>query len=299
MSAAHPAPPSRQALAAEISRRLDAAGLADPAREAQLILRWASGLSPRAFAAARRDPPGPVERARAARALAARLDRRPFSHVTGRRAFWGRDFCTGPEVLDPRPETETLVAAALEARFARLLDLGTGSGCLLLTLLAERPGTTGLGTDTSGPALRMAQRNARRLGLEARAVFARADWVDGLPPGTWDLVVSNPPYIAAHEIPGLAPEVARHEPRAALTPDSGPAGDGLGAYRRIAASLPETLAPGGRAILELGRGQAAAVAGIIEATGLAVAGLRRDLDGNERAIIAVHGKKTPKSTLSG
>lgn len=276
----------RRAALAAAAAELAAAGVPDPAREARLLLRWASGLSPAALAAAPEAPLGPVSARRLAAACRARAARQPLSQITGARLFWGRRFRVTPDVLDPRPETEALIAAALEAPYARILDLGTGSGCLLLTLLAERPAATGIGTDLSGPALTVAAETARRLGLTARAGFLRADWCRGVP-GRFDLIVSNPPYIAGREIAGLAPEVAAHEPRGALTPAGDPGGDGLGAYRRIAAEAGPLLAPGGRLLLELGRGQAPAVAEILAAEGFAPGPPITDLDGTERALRAV------------
>ncbi len=270
----------RTALAAAAAR-LAAAGVDGAAREARLLLRAVTGLSGTALAGDLSAPLSAPERARLAAAVAARAGRRPMAQILGRRAFWGRDFTVTADTLDPRPETETLVEAALAGPVTRVLDLGTGTGCLLLTLLAERPRALGLGTDRSGPALAVAARNSRRLGLAGRAAFARADWLDGLW-GRYDLVISNPPYIAAAEMAGLAPEVARHEPRAALTPGA----DALTAYHRIAAGMARVLAPGGRTVLEIGRGQAAEVSEILEAAGLHLVEIRPDLGGTPRAIVA-------------
>lgn len=290
--------PRSEALA-EAAARLRAAGIADAAREARLLFRHVTGLSPAALAAEPGSPVSTAEARRFAAALDARAGRRPLAQITGRRAFWGRDFAVTPDVLDPRPETETLVAAALERPYTHVLDLGTGSGCLLLTLLAERPGSHGLGTDLSGPALAVASANAARLGLAARAAFVRADWLAGLPlrRGGYDLIISNPPYIAATEIDGLAPEVAEHEPRQALTP--GPDEDGLGSYRAIAAALGPALAPQGRAILEVGRGQAMAVGRILAAAGFRVAAPRCDLDQVPRAIVAIREQNLASGRIGG
>jgi release factor glutamine methyltransferase len=184
------------------------------------------------------------------------------------------------DVLDPRPETETLVAAALEEPFVRVLDLGLGSGCILLTLLAERPGATGLGVDLSPAALEVAGRNAVRIGVSDRATLALSNWfqnVDGL----FDLIVSNPPYIALAEMPGLQPEVRDWEPRLALTDE----GDGLGAYRAILAGAASHLAPQGRLMVEIGPTQAEAVAEIGAAHGFAPPEVRRDLDGRARVCL--------------
>nr|WP_309139476.1 peptide chain release factor N(5)-glutamine methyltransferase [Siccirubricoccus sp. G192] len=190
-----------------------------------------------------------------------------------------------PATLIPRPDSETLVEAALElfpdrARVRRVLDLGTGTGCLLLAALSEFPAATGLGVDRVPAAAALARENAARLGLGARARFLVADWTAPIA-GRFDLVLSNPPYIESGAIPGLMPDVARHEPGSAL--DGG--ADGLAAYRVIIAALPGLLALGGRAVLELGQGQRASVEAMARAAGLAVPGCRHDLGGVERALL--------------
>jgi len=266
-------------LLARAVARLSAARVPDAPRDARRLLAHVLGIDPGRLTLVLPDPVPDAAAARLDRALARREAREPVSHIVGLRAFFGRDFRVTPDVLDPRPETETLVEAALAAPFARVLDLGTGSGCILLTLLAERPGATGLGTDRSEAALAVARENAARLGVET-AAFARADWVDGLS-GRFDLVVSNPPYIAAHEMEGLAPELG-YEPRAALTDG----GDGLGAYRAIAAGAAPFLAPGGRLLLEIGPTQAADVAEIVRRAGLDIRAVHPDLDGRLRVVEA-------------
>ncbi|MEM9146898.1 MAG: peptide chain release factor N(5)-glutamine methyltransferase [Pseudomonadota bacterium] len=263
------------------AQRLAAAGVPDAGREARLIARWAAGLDGAAFTAQIRDRPSTAQATQFDRAIAERSERRPLSHITGQRLFAGRHFRVTADVLDPRPETEGLVAAALEQPFDTVLDIGTGSGCILLSLLVERPHARGLGTDASAAALEVAKENAARLALQERAAFLRTDWAAGAG-GPFDLVVSNPPYLAAPEIADLAPEVRLHEPRAALT--SGP--DGLEAYRAIAADLTSLLAPGGRTLFEIGPGQAQAVTHILQATGLTVIPPRQDFDGRNRVIEA-------------
>ncbi len=258
--------------------RLAAAGIADPGREARLLLRWAAGLPPEALSAALAEAQGGAEAARLEDAVARRAARAPLSHITGRRAFWRHDFRVTPDVLDPRPETELLVAAALERPFARVLDLGTGSGCILLSLLAERAEATGLGTDASPAALAVAAANADALGLAGRAAWRRGDWLEGVE-GPFDLVASNPPYLATAELAGLEPEVLA-EPRGAL--DGGP--DGLGPCRAIAAGLGAVLAPGGRALVEIGPTQAEGAAAPFRAAGFGRISLRRDLDGRPRLL---------------
>ncbi len=210
-----------------------------------------------------------------------RLHRRPVSQIIGHRLFWGRSFRVTRDVLDPRPETETLVALALAGSFARVLDLGTGSGAIAVSLLAERPTAEGVATDVSPAALAVARQNAQALAVADRLVFTQADWFDGVA-GRFDLIVSNPPYIAAAEMADLQPEVRDWEPHLALTPG----GDGLDAYRRIAAGVSNHLTPGGRVLVEIGATQGPAVAGLFRAAGLADVAVLQDLDGRDRVIAA-------------
>ncbi|WP_233192669.1 peptide chain release factor N(5)-glutamine methyltransferase [Acidimangrovimonas sediminis] len=261
--------------------RLAEVGVDDPARDARRLLAHAMDIAPDRLTLHLPDPLSPQSAARFDLLLEARSARQPVSQILGLRAFWGRDFRVTSDVLDPRPETETLVAEALSSRFARVLDLGTGSGAILLTLLAEMPGATGLGTDLSDPALAVARDNAERLGLAERAAFRRADWFDGIE-GAFDLIVSNPPYISDAEMDDLAPEVREWEPWLALTPG----GDGLDPYRRIARDAPRALAPGGRLIVEIGPSQGEAVAGLFSNAGLGPVTIRPDFDGRDRVVMA-------------
>jgi len=235
-----------------------------------------------------RDPRAPVP-PDAAAAFAAmlqrRLDREPMAYITGRTGFWTLDLAVSPATLIPRADTETLIEAALEAfpdrrQITRVLDLGTGTGALLLAALAEFPGAFGLGVDRVREAAALAAANARANGLAGRAAFLVADWAAPLA-GRFDLVLSNPPYIPGPDIAGLMQEVAVHEPRLAL--DGG--ADGLDAYRAIAAALPALLAPGGRAVLELGQGQCEGVEAIARGAGLCPCGAREDLGGVPRALL--------------
>ena len=186
-----------------------------------------------------------------------------------------------PDVLDPRPETETLVDLALGSHFAHVLDLGTGSGAIIVTLLAERPAATGVGTDLSETGILVAGENAARHGVDDRLILPVSDWWEDVG-GTYDLIVSNPPYVAADELPSLAPEVRDWEPRLALTDEA----DGLSAYRTIAASAPDHLTAGGRLLVEIGYGQAEAVSGIFAAAGLENIAVHTDLDGRDRVVSA-------------
>jgi release factor glutamine methyltransferase len=271
---------AREALRAAVAR-LAEAGVPDAARDARLLLAQAAGIAPDRLTLHLHDPLEGAAQEAFARMIAARAARQPVAQILGKRLFWGRSFVVTPDVLDPRPETETLVAAALETAFRDVLDLGTGSGCILLTLLAERALARGVGVDMSAPALAVARANAQALGLSDRAEFLPGDWGTGLA-RRFDLVVSNPPYIPQADMAGLAPEVRDWEPALALTPG----GDGLDAYRRIAAAAPALLRPGAALMLEVGAGQGAEVAAICAAAGASALAHRADLDGRDRVVIA-------------
>lgn len=265
----------------EAAQRLEQAGLADSGRDARALVALAAGLAPGRLTLHLGDPPPPGCADRLGDLLARRCAREPLSHLTGRRAFWKDDFCVNADVLDPRPDTEVLVETALGKPFGTVLDLGTGSGCILLSLLRDRPDAIGVGTDVSQAALRVAQGNADRLGLGDRATFVHGDWYERVT-GRFDLIVSNPPYIALSEMPGLAPELA-HEPRAALTDE----GDGLGAYRVIVPGAGAHLHPGGRLCVEIGPTQGAGVAALFAGAGFTDVAVVPDLDGRDRVVAGV------------
>ncbi len=260
----------------------------EPEPDARVLVEEAVGLVGHAFRSTPDRPLGAEAAGRLATLLARRLAREPVFRIVGRREFWGLDLAVTPAVLDPRPDTETLVRAALRSLGSRrherlrVLDLGTGSGALLLALLSELPDAEGVGLDRSPEACAVARRNAEALGLAHRAVIREGDFGVAASGSPFDLVVSNPPYVESAAIASLDPEVRDHDPHLAL--DGGP--DGLDAYRAIAPTLPGRLAPGGIAGLEIGAGQAAAVAAILIGAGLEVVGLDRDLGGHERAILA-------------
>jgi release factor glutamine methyltransferase len=248
--------------------------------DARLLVAAALGADGGQLALLDERPVTPAEAAAAWRLTERRLAGEPVSRILGRRAFWSFDLLLGPDTLDPRPDTETVVEAALEpirsVAAPAILDLGTGSGAILLALLGELPEATGIGVDLS--AVAVARENARRLGLAARARFVVGNWGESIA-GRFDAIVANPPYIRSADIPGLAPEVRSHDPLLAL--DGG--ADGLAAYRSIVADLGRLLKPGGFAVFEVGQGQAAEVAALAALAGF-IAETRDDLAGLGRAV---------------
>lgn len=257
------------------------AGIERPRAEARLLLAHAAGVSAdRLLATLDEAADWPAYAALVAR----RASREPAALILGRREFWSLSFEVSADTLIPRPDSESVVEAALAcapdpAAAPRVLDLGTGTGCLLLSVLSERPNAWGVGADLCPGAAALAARNARSLGLAGRACFVCGDWAEPLN-ATFDVVLCNPPYIESAEIPGLMPEVARFEPASAL--DGGP--DGLAAYRRVVPMLGRLLAPGGAAILEVGAGQAEAVMRLGREEGHG-AEARPDLAGVPRAVV--------------
>ncbi len=269
----------REALAAAIAE-LTGCGVPDAARDARLMLAHALTVAPDRLILMDQDEIASRDAETYDRMVGERCVFRPVAKIIGRRSFWAMDFHVDDRVLDPRPETETLVAAALEGpEPERILDLGTGSGCILLSLLSEWGRAWGLGTDIDGRCLAVARENAGRLGLERQCSFVERDWCDRIT-GRFDLIVSNPPYIAGGEIMGLSEDVRSWEPRHALTPGR----TGLEAYLKIAAGVPALLAPGGRLLVEIGPTQAAAVSGLFAAAGLTGIGVLPDLDGRDRVV---------------
>lgn len=269
-------------------RRLRDAGVDSPRLDARVLVAHVLGVEPAAVWVHPERPVAAAERAAIDAAVARRAAREPVARIVGAREFWSLPIGLGAATLVPRPDSETLIEAALDRcggdRSARVLDLGTGSGCLLFALLSEWPRATGVGVDIDADALATAAATAAALGLADRVRFVRDDWGAGLPEA-FDVVMSNPPYVPEAEIDALAPEVARFEPRRAL---SGGA-DGLDAYRALAGRLPRLLAPQGAAFLEVGAGQADAVAAVLGARGLATVGRRADLAGVVRCLDVVHG----------
>lgn len=275
---------ARRAWAAEFRAR----GIETPELDARLVVGHALGLDHAALAAADARPLGAEAKSAIAVLARRRLAGEPVARILGHKEFWSLPLRIDAATLVPRPETETVVEAALaaidasgsRARALRIADLGTGSGAIILALLSELPNALGVGTDSSPRALAVARDNARRL-APMRARFVACDVAAALR-GPFDIVVSNPPYIASGDIAMLAPEVRDFDPRLAL--DGGP--DGLGLYRAIAAIAPALLAPQGALIVELGLGHAEPVAALFAAAGLVPSPPRPDLNGVQRALVA-------------
>ncbi|MBK1670490.1 protein-(glutamine-N5) methyltransferase, release factor-specific [Rhodovibrio sodomensis] len=273
------------------AERLATAGVDAPRRDARALLAAAAGHDEAALLAS---PELGIARDAAER-FRSFVDRRaarmPVARILGAREFWSLNLAIGPAVLDPRPDSETLVEAALahvdaspagRAGGWRVLDLGTGSGCLLLALLSELPRATGVGLERDADAAALARANAARHGLDARAAIRRDGWAELDAGARFDLIVANPPYIPTDEIAQLGPEVARYDPAGAL--DGGP--DGLDAYRDLVPRLAGWLAPGGQAFLEVGHDQGRAVQDLLRAAGLRLPAGVCDLAGTLRCVRA-------------
>lgn len=274
-------------IAAEAAAMLAQAGCEEPRRKSRRLIAAALDIAPGDLLV-HGDRRLAAPEAERLRGLIVRLAKgEPASRILGRREFWGLDFALSPETLDPRPDSETIVEAVLARRPDRqaaldLLDLGTGTGCLLCALLSEYPAAKGIGVDVSIGAAATARRNAGALGIAERARFVVGNWGEALG-GRFDVIVANPPYIPAGALASLLPAVGRYDPRGAL--DGGE--DGLAAYRLIAAEIPTLLAQGGLFATEIGEGQAAAVCAIFREGGLFIDTVERDLAGIERCIVAV------------
>jgi release factor glutamine methyltransferase len=269
-----------EALAAAAAR-LRAAGVESPARDARILLAHAASVDAARITLIAPEDLAPAIAERFEALISLRAIRVPVSHLIGEREFYGRRFKVSREVLDPRPETEVLVEAALAEPFASVLDLGTGSGCILVTLLAERSGAVGLGVDLSEAACLQASANAVLHNVAARAEIRQSDWFAAVE-GKFDLIVANPPYLSAAEMDSVALELSRHEPRMALTDE----GDGLSAYRAIAMGAAAHLAPDGWLLLEIGCAQASEVRHILAESGWGELRTLTDMDGRDRVVKA-------------
>ncbi|MFG1461411.1 peptide chain release factor N(5)-glutamine methyltransferase [Xanthobacter sp. DSM 24535] len=278
---------TRAALRRSLGARLSAAGVQSADLDARLLLADALHVTPAELVLDADRTVDAVALAAVETRMARRLAGEPVARILGEKEFWSLPFQLSPETLVPRPDTETLVEAALaalagrRAEKLRVLDLGIGSGAILAALLSELPQAFGTGVDRAAGAVRTARDNLARLGLSPRSLVREGDWAQDLE-GSFDLVVSNPPYIPSGDLPALAREVRLFDPAAAL--DGG--ADGLDAYRAILTALPRLLASDGLCVLELGVGQEADVAALVHAAGLRVDGpARRDLGGIPRALV--------------
>jgi len=276
---------SRSAALARLRRILKEAGTDNPALDARVLLISALAIDPTDLLTRPEHPIGSDGAAKLTDFARRRVAREPVSRILGTREFWGLPFALAPETLVPRPDTETVVAAALR-RIAnrtaplRILDLGTGSGCIIVALLHELPHAIGVGVDRSATALATARLNAVTNAVSDRALFAASDWGSALR-SQFDIIVSNPPYIASGEIPSLDPEVRHHDPALAL--DGGP--DGLDAYRQIFADVDRLLSPGGMTVVEIGFDQENDLKTLAADYGLTVVEVAQDLAGHPRAVI--------------
>ena len=270
---------------ASARRRLEAAGVDSPVIDARLMLQAAAEASRTDIITDPHRALTPAQGQTLDSFLARREAREPVSHILGRKGFWTIELKVTPDVLTPRPETEVIVDHVLKAlpepAAFHLLDLGVGSGAILLAILAERPGATGVGLDLSPAALAVARDNAARLGVADRVVLAESDWAEGQADSTYDVVVSNPPYIAREVLASLDPEVRDHEPHLAL--DGGP--DGLDAYRILAPEVIRVLRPGGLFALEIGWDQSAAVEALMRDAGAQGVRTLKDLSDRQRVVI--------------
>jgi release factor glutamine methyltransferase len=274
-------------------QRLEHAGLAGPVIDARLLVEAAAEATRADIVTDPHRALTPEQEARLADYLARREHREPVSHILGRKGFWKILLQVNADVLTPRPDTETVVDVALKAfpehAAWSVLDLGVGSGAILLAILAERPAARGLGVDVSEEAIAVARDNAAGLGLAGRTALLRGDWTAGLADDNFDLVVANPPYIASEVIETLEPEVRQYEPRLAL--DGGP--DGLDAYRILAPEILRVLKPGGRFAVEIGYDQKAPVEALFRQAGAAEVRTIRDLGDRDRVVA---GTKNPLET---
>jgi release factor glutamine methyltransferase len=272
---------------------------ADIIVELSLLTTMSSRRKPGSSAASSEDPGfrrNDIDDERIGAIIRRRLSGEPLSRILGVREFWGLPFELSADTLDPRPDTETLIEAVLE-RYRdtpprRILDIGTGSGCILIALLHEFPQAMGVGTDLSAGAVEMARRNTLSNGVSDRASFIQTCWTKGVE-GPFDLILSNPPYIPTGVIPNLAPEVKNHDPILAL--DGGE--DGLGAYKVIIKEIKNLLAPGGRIFLETGFDQAGQVARLVAEHGATPERIIPDLGGNPRVVECHMG--ITKKTVAG
>ena len=277
-------------VASEITLRN--AGIDDPSTDVRLLLGWALGKSVEFVFAYPEYVPTSQEVARFVQILERRAAREPLSKIIGQREFWSLTFKVTPATLDPRPDSETLIEAVLldypeNNAPLKILDYGTGSGCLLLAALSEYHQAQGVGVDMSPEALAVARENAARLGLDGRSEFIQSNWGEAVT-GKYDIILTNPPYIPEGDRSDLQAEVKHHDPETALFAGE----EGLDDYRRLAPDIKKSLATEGRVYLEIGKGQGADVREIMTASGITIVASKNDLAGIERCLIGIH---TPTS----
>jgi len=271
----------------DICARLCGAGIETPELEARLILEKRAGVSWGDIIAQPDSAVAPIDLIE--KDVQARIGGMPLSRLYGVREFWGLDFMLSPDTLDPRPDSETLIEAVIntynDSPPRRILDLGTGTGCLLLSLLHEFPETTGVGIDLSDGAVQTATKNAAALGLEKRATFRQENWCEGLDE-SFDLVISNPPYITNQTVAILSPEVQNHDPILALQGGK----DGLQAYREIFFQIKNILTKEAKIFLEIGFDQKNSVTRLAEESGFIVARAFCDIGGRDRVLNLVENR---------
>jgi release factor glutamine methyltransferase len=265
---------------------LSKAGIETARLDARLLIEHALGLSPHESTLKSERLLRAEEYERLQVLMARRAKREPLAYIVAEREFWSLSFKVSPATLVPRPDSETVIETALANITDRgtaltVLDLGTGSGCLLLSLLHELPGATGVGVDRCREALKIARENANQLSLSERASFVCADWSNGLS-ASFDIILCNPPYISYEDLETLMPEVLNYEPRHALSGGS----DGLESYRAVASLISDMLHVNGKIIFEIGMSQAADVSKILIENGLQVIDNKKDLLGRPRCIVA-------------
>jgi len=273
----------------ELTSQFTQAGLDTPRLDARILIGHVAKLAPSLLFARATEPLTAAQAAEIETLGRRRLAHEPVSRILGRREFWGLDFELNEATLDPRPDTETVVSAALALKDALpaaplVLDLGTGTGCILIAILSELPGARGVGIDRDARAVAAARANADRLGVGARAAFRQGDWCAGVSE-TFDLIVSNPPYIGERERAGLDAEVARFDPPGALFAGR----EGLDAYAALIPGVRERLAAQGRLILEIGVTQAEPVESLLRRSGMTVESAVPDLSGRIRALVTRRG----------
>lgn len=261
------------------TRALKLANVDGAARDARMLMAHILGVDAARITLVAPDDLSDRDAAAFEASIALRANGKPVSKIIGRRLFYGRSFAVTDAVLDPRPETEELIAQALDASFEKVLDMGTGSGAIAVSLLAERPDTSAVATDISTEALSVAKRNAEHLGVANRLKLLHSDWWSEVT-GQFDLIVSNPPYLALEEMAALTPEVRDHDPHIALTDGA----DGLECYRAILSQATAHIRPSGRLIVEIGPTQGLAIMQMFQDAGFAEVGIRADLDGRDRVV---------------